>query len=219
MDGNERGDKERVEKMNDDVELTQEEKMAFQRLPREAEPSRILEERVVKALREEGILGRRVSLGSEGRMGPGASQWFRPWMAAASVAASLVLFSSGIFLGHWMGAGSATQAFIAVRDQDAAQLALSIQEAGSEYVSALAALSELRSGGPSEDSREGVVSQAALDLQQGREVALGALYGAAYELSRMAPDDADVARVLQILKERRDREDGRESGELRMVWF
>jgi hypothetical protein len=203
----------------DDLELTQEEKTAFQRLPREAEPSRILEERVVKSLREEGILGRSVSLGVKGGMGSGSSHWFRPWMAAASVAASLVLFSSGVLLGHWMGAGSTTQAFIAVRDQDAAQLALSIQEAGSDYVSALAALSELRGGGPFGGSEVGAPSQAAADFQQGHEVALGALYGAVYELARMAPEDADVARVLQILQERRAREDGRQPGEVRMMWF
>ena len=213
MNGNDEG------KPMDELELTQEEKMAFQRLPREAEPSRILEERIVKSLREEGILGRRVPIGAGEGVGSGASHWFRPWMAAASVAASLVLFSSGVFLGHWMGAGSTTQAFIAVRDQDAAQLALSIQEAGSDYVSALAALSELRVGGPLDGSPEGGPSQAAVDLRQGHEVALGALYGAAYELARMNPDDADVARVLQILEERRNREEGQEGTVRNVVWF
>ena len=42
----------------DERRLTPEEKMAFQRLPREAEASRILEERVVQALKEEGLLAR-----------------------------------------------------------------------------------------------------------------------------------------------------------------
>ena len=210
--------KDEVEPM-DDLELTEEETMAFQRLPREGEPSRILEERVVKALREEGILGRRASDGGGEVRVPGSTVWFRPWMAAASVAASLVLFASGVFLGHWMGAQTTTQAFIAVRDQDAAQLALRIQEAGSDYVSALAALSEFGAVGLSGAVPGEASAQSESGLEQGREVAMGALYGAVYELARMNPDDADVARVLQILGERKSRDEGGAGDARNMVWF
>jgi hypothetical protein len=204
-------------------ELTPEEKMAFQRLPKEAEPSRILEERVVKSLREEGILGQ--SAAPESTIRPGVQRatqratWYRPWMAAASVAASVVLFASGVVLGQWMGSQSTTQAFIQVREQDATQLALSIQEAGSAYVSALAALGALRTESR-EGERGGVEgSLVGVELQQGREVALGALYGAANELARMSPDDADVLRVLQILEERRNRDEGWGEDERNVVWF
>jgi hypothetical protein len=218
MDRNETRDEGGVQDMNDEIELTQEEKMAFQRLPREAEPSRILEERVVTALREEGILGRKAVREAPASGVQATNHWFRPWMAAASVAASLVLFSSGVFLGHWMGAGSTAQAFMAVRDQDAAQLALRIQESGSDYVAALAALGELR-GGEVEGAQGTPSSDGAPDVQQGREVALGALYAAVYELARMSPEDVDVARVLQILSAKRDRNEGR-TGEVRdVVWF
>ncbi|MBT8398237.1 MAG: hypothetical protein KJN92_14790 [Gemmatimonadetes bacterium] len=186
----------------DNHDLTPEEKMALQRLPREAEPSRILEERVVQSLREGGFLEPSAGPESGTRRAVRGSSWYRPWMAAASVAASVVLFASGVVLGQWMGARSTTQAFIQVRDQDATQLALRIQEAGSAYVSALAALGELGVGG-----------------DEGREVALGALYGAANELARMSPEDADVLRVLQILEDRRDRDDGWEAGERNVVWF
>ena len=220
--------------MRDENELTPEEEMAFQRLPREAEPSRILEERVVRSLRDEGILrggptGIEASDAgtSDGErevgLRPGAARlpgtWFRPWMAAAAVAASLALFTSGIFLGQWMGTQSTAQVFLAVREQDATQLAMTIQEAGSQYVSALAALGELRVSGSGEGARGDRPLFTAADLQQGREVAMGALYGAAYELARMSPDDADVLRVLQILDERRDREEGQPANSRNLVWF
>ncbi len=188
----------------DEYDLTPEEKMAFERLPREAEPSRILEERIVRSLREEGILGAGWARGSASRGRSAARGWYRPWMAVASIAASLVLFASGVVLGQWMGSQSTTQAFIQVREQDAAQLALSIQEAGSAYVTALAALGELRGAGiDARRARWRARPRLRPDFRQGREVALGALYGAAYELARLNPEDADVLRVLQILEERR----------------
>ena len=203
----------------DEIELTPEEEMAFQHLPREAEPSRILEERVVRSLREEGILGHGRDRVSGAGGAPGGSGWYRPRMVAASIAASLILFASGVVLGQWMGSQSTTQAFIQVREQDAAQLALSIQEAGSAYVSALAALGELRVAGSGDGTPGAGASQARIDFQRGREVALGALYGAAYELARLDPEDADVIRVLQILEERRDREEGWAGDEKNVVWF
>ena len=220
----------------DENELTPEEKMAFQRLSREAEPSRILEERVVSALRAEGILrpgseavrsgdpGHSDGVGGgvrgdSGRPSHPGGPWFRPWMAVAAVAASLALFTGGIVLGQWMGTRTTAQAFLAVREQDATQLAMTIQEAGSQYVSALAALSELRASASGERAPGGDPLFSAADLQQGREVAMGALYGAAYELARMSPDDADVLRVLQILDERRDREEGYSENPRNLVWF
>jgi hypothetical protein len=193
----------------DEFEWTPEEKMAFKGLPREAEPSRILEERVVRSLREEGILGRE----------RGRPLWIRPWMLAGSVAASLILFASGVFLGEWMGSRSTTQAFIQVREQDVTQVALRIQEAGSAYVAALAALGEFPSGSTTEEGKSGGPANAATDLQQGREVALGALYGAAYELARLDPDDGDLLRVLQILQDRRARDDGSADATRNVIWF
>jgi hypothetical protein len=218
MDRDMKNDDDRVEEMSDEFELTPEEQMAFQKLPREAQPSDLLEERIVRSLKEEGVLGRGgvgVSLTSPERR----SIWFRPWMAAAAVAASLALFTSGIFLGQMLGTRTTAQVFLAVREQDATQLAMTIQEAGSQYVAALAALSELRVSGSSQDGEEGGSVFTAADLQQGKEVAFGALYGAAYELARMSPDDGDVLRVLQILNERRDREEGYSSTARNMVWF
>jgi hypothetical protein len=227
--------------MTDEDELTPEEKMAFQRLPREAEPSRILEERIVRSLRDQGILGSGSEvvraeagsvLGGGGVGGRGAGmagtapggQWLQPWMMGAAVAASLIVFASGVFVGQRLGSQSTAQAFLAVREQDAGQLAMTIQEAGSAYVSALAALGELRAG----ELRSGLGGQSgtggnplfsASDMEQGREVALGALYGAAFELARMSPDDADVLRVLQILEDRQAREEGYGGAPRNVVWF
>jgi len=211
------------EEMADENELTPEERMAFQRLPRAAKPSDLLEERVVRSLKEEGILG--VNEGEAWSVGRGSGVpvrtrvWFRPWMAGAAVAASLVLFASGIFLGQWLGARSTTSAFLAVREQDAAQLAMTIQEAGSAYVSALAALSQMHAEGSGAGGPGGRPQFSSAEMQQGREVALGALYGAAFELARISRDDPDVLRVLQILEDRRNREDGLSGPARNLVWF
>jgi hypothetical protein len=212
---------DRVDEMSDEFELTPEEKMAFQELPRESEASDLLEERVVRSLREVGILATSGGEGGAvmGTAAPGRGLWFRPWMAAAAVAASLALFTSGIFLGQSLGTQSTAQAFLAVREQDATQLAMTIQEAGSQYVSALAALGELRIPDPNEGGNEEGVLLSADDLQQGREVALGALYGAAYELARMSPDDMDVLQILRIMEERKDREEGYAGNARNVVWF
>jgi hypothetical protein len=210
-----------VSEVSDDLELTREEKMAFQSLPREAEASDLLEERIVRSLREEGILRESgATVGEADRaLPPGRGLWIKPWMAVAVVAASLALFTSGIFLGQTLGTRSTAQAFLAVREQDAAQLAMTIQEAGSQYVSALAALSELRVADPgvSGGGESGVFSVA--DLQQGREVAMGTLYGAAYELARMSPDDVEVMTILRILEARREREEGGQGVARNVVWF
>ena len=221
MDDMKRHPEEGSEQMSGDMELTPEEKMAFQRLPREAKASDLLEDRIVRSLKDEGLLGEeggRVAVARAPEAHP-RGIWLRPWMAAAAVMAALTLFTSGLFLGQWMGTQSTAQVFLAVREQDATQLAMTIQEAGSQYVSALAALSDLRVPGEGEGVRPGDPVFTAADLQQGREVALGALYGAAYELARMSPDDMDVLQVLQILNDRREREEGGALNARNTVWF
>ena len=86
------------------------------------------------------------------------------------------------------------------------------------YVSALAAMTQLQSVELPEGSATDPGMNAVL-FQQGREAAFGALYGAANELARMSPDDADVLRVLQILEDRRGREEGWGSDDRNTVWF
>jgi hypothetical protein len=190
--------------MGDDIELTPEEKMAFDKLPREASPSRFLEERIVRALRKDGTL----------RGATDAGRRLRPWVVAvASMAASVVLFGSGLSLGQWMGARNAERVLLAVREQDNAQVAQRIQEAGSAYVTALVALEKMRAGAAAAPS-----AQAASEIRQGREAALGALYGAVIELARITPGDHHISQLLQILEERKFQETGI-VGARKTVWF
>lgn len=205
--------------MDDENELTPEERMAFQDLPRDAQPSRILEERIVKSLREEGILGDRARVPHDGTAGAERPGKLRSWVLAGSIAASLLLFASGIFVGHWMGTRSTTQAFLAVREQDATQLALRIQEAGTAYVSALVQLGSLQRTAANLSGPGQPPSRTSADVRQGTEVALGSLYAAAYELARLNPGDADVRRVLQILEDRRARDAGLGVSTLDVVQF
>jgi hypothetical protein len=109
--------------MSDHDELTDEERAAFAELPRERIPPSYLEERVVGALRHEGLIGPRWR---RARVG---------WMAAAA-AAGVALFAAGTATGQWMVAarrGAAT---------DPADQAARVQETGSAYVEAVARLSD-----------------------------------------------------------------------------
>jgi hypothetical protein len=151
--------------MSDDDELTPEEQLQFDELPREAPPSEFLWQRIVVPLRADGTLRRGVA------RPPRVRQWV---VAAASMAASVVLFGTGAFMGHWMGTRSTERALLAVREQDGAQVAQSIQEAGTAYVSALVALSELRVAAMPGSAR-GVPepsARAASEIGQGREALL-----------------------------------------------
>lgn len=191
--------------MSHDDELTSEEQEELRNVQRDAMPSAFLWERIVRPLREDGTL--RDPAARVASLPDGAGRrWLRPWVAAAaSVAASLVLFGSGTLLGHWMGTRSTEQAFLAVREQDAAHLAERVQAAGTAYVSALAALGDLRpAGGGEAGSRMPVPAPRAVsEIRQGREAALATLYGAAVELARLAPGDQDVSEVIRILEGRR----------------
>jgi hypothetical protein len=202
-------------------ELTPEEKREFDNLPRQAVPSAFLWERIVRSLREDGTLRNPAGVGVRHRPAELGGRWLRPWVvAAASIAASLLLFGSGVLLGHWMGTRSTERAFLAVREQDAAHLAQRVQETGSAYVSALAALGDLwpaagqRPGGGTDVTPARAVSE----IRRGREAAFAALYGATVELVRIAPGDPDVTLVLRVLEERRFGADRAATGR-RTVWY
>src|SRR5512134_1333353 len=68
-------------------ELTPEERTAFEALPREREPSRLVEERTVAELRERGLLRR--------ARGSGASRILRATAAAAAIAVFVGGFAAG----------------------------------------------------------------------------------------------------------------------------
>jgi len=195
----------------DEVELTPEEREGFARLTGEARPSDLLEERVVGALRSRGILGRSGRAGVQsgagpraagrgggtatsrshgrasgrpGRARPGTAWWASPWSWAAGVA----LFLGGGLVGHGIGARTTADAFLAVRQHDAA---LQVQEAGTAYVSALMALEAMQEA----DEPAGAAAGTA------REVASSTLRAAATAYSRLDPDGPLTPMLTTLLEE------------------
>jgi hypothetical protein len=182
---------------HDEAELTAEEREAFAALPRERIPPRELEDRVVGTLRSKGLLG-------QGLPRTQVAAGIRGWIVAAA-AACLALFASGVATGQWMAARSTAEVVSAVMDGDALSRALQVQQAGSEYVRALARLGDLAD------------ELGAEDLAPGREVAQAALHAAALEMGRLAPDDPTIQLVLAVLEERSRPAD---QGAVRTtVWF
>jgi hypothetical protein len=160
-------------------ELTPGERQAFDALPRVQIPPADLEDRVVQALHGRGLL-RRSARGSGGR-------GFRGWLAAAAVA-GLALFTSGVAVGQWLGGQNTRQAYRDVLGEDPLGRALAIQEAGSEYVRAVARLAELID--EADDS----------ELSPGQEAARASVHAVLLELSRLSPEDETVQLMLGILE-------------------
>lgn len=157
---------------------TPEERAALEALPRERPPSALLEERIVRDLRREGLL----RPPTPKRLSP-----LRWWAGAA--AAGVALFLAGFGVGQSRGSDRAFELVEAVREADAGQRAALVQRTGSMWVTALAGLAE---GAGDEEAQD----------EAGREVALAALRGAVAELARLHPDDGRVARIRDILEER-----------------
>jgi len=186
-----------------DDELTPSEREAFAALPRERIPPAALEERVVEALRAEELLGHGA------RRPDRRPRPFGPWMAAA-VAAGLALFASGTAFGQWTAGRGVADAVSAAleRASDPAQAATQVQEAGSEYVRAVAHLAELAG------------SDAGGDFASGTEAARVALHAAALELARLSPDDATLRLVLAVLEERAgEAADSAALAPRKTIWF
>jgi len=168
-----------------DIELTSEERAAFESLPREAASSDLLEERVVRALRSRRLLAPRRAL------------WHRGTRLVAGLAASLTLFLGGTVFGQWLAGRTSAEALSAAREirrMDADLAAVRVQQAGSAYVAALASLHQQggdrgRSGAKRNDT-----------LVQGWEAALSALRAATEELARMDPHDPRIAQALEALE-------------------
>lgn len=163
------------DELPEEMELTPAERAAFAALSREREPGRLLEERTVRSLREEGLLSkpedaRRVRF-------PAA------WMAAAA-AACIALFAGGFALGQWQGARSMGELAAGIQAETSRQAALQVQQTGSAYVSAMARLTAT-SDTASPQAR-----------QQAREVAQQILRAAADEVIRLSPDDPLASAIL-----------------------
>jgi hypothetical protein len=183
----------------DDQELSASERQAFEALPREQMPGRLLEERIVADLRARGYLG--VHHARHGG-------WNRYAIGAAVAACAVALFASGLAVGQWIGARHTASAMLAVQAQDAASSAAAVQRTGSAYVTALGALAAASSSGDS------------LDLARARETARTVLHQAANEMVRLAPDDPVSAQILQGLERARIQSAATQpGGSQRVVWF
>lgn len=188
------------------VELTVEEREAIDALPRERDPGQLLEERTVRALRQEGLLAVDPGPGSIGSPRDAEADGRSWWRPAAAIAAGIALFAGGLSVGQTLGARQTADAFHTVFEDSDARLASQVQRAGSDYVAALAALSE--AGEPT-----------AADSGQALEVALTALWAAANEIVRLAPDDPLAARILQGFQARAEHAAELRPGNQLMVEF
>ena len=161
-------------------------------LPRELQPSDLLEERTVRALRDAGILGRRRVI-------------TRAW-AAGALAASIALFSSGLALGQWSAARNAERMLVAQQNANLQQTAAIVEKAGNAYVQAMASLAE--SSQP----------RTSADALYARETALTILHQAANQMVRIAPNDPVAVNILQGLDQANTRPPERRKGR-RVIWF
>lgn len=161
------------EKLREEFELTPSEIKALEMLPRERTPKAALEDRVVGALRDRGLLlppRRRVIELTARRI-------------ATVAAAGLVLLAAGFAFGQWVGARQDVRGGFTAPETSDISIAAALQQAGSAYVVALQRFAELP------DSVDG--DQAV----QGREVALMTLYTAADQVTRLVPKN-ELARQL-----------------------
>lgn len=184
-------------------DLTDREREELDALPRESHPRDGLEQRVVAALRREGLLRHAAPL----RL-PLTPAW-----ALAAVAASLVLFAGGFALGGWMESRHTTEVLVKMHERDsqtAAAAAAAVQRTGSAYVAALTALAAFA------DTSDTPASSVA----QGREVAANALQAAASQMVRLAPEDPLAVRILQGLDRAARRDTAAADDRSRLtVWF
>lgn len=186
---------------NEHDELSAAERAALAALPRERTPSRLLEERTVRVLRERGFL----------RPAARKRRLLPPSWLAAGIAAALALFTSGVAVGQWLGTRGAADALAQIRETDStAESALHVQRAGSAYV---AALTQLVAAADSASANE---------ASQAREVALAALWAAANEIIRLAPDDPVTGQILRGFERARQEQAAGQDEELpvrQVIWF
>jgi hypothetical protein len=155
--------------MNDD--LRPNERDAFEALPRERQTPRALEERVVGALRREGLL--------HAPRGERAPWWTWRLAFAPALAAGLLLFAGGVFVGARVAPSLGTPA----REAGPA-VAADLERSGADYLSALSAY-----------SRSADTSQTG-ERARARASASRFLRLAAQEMARLDPSDPVAEAVL-----------------------
>jgi len=155
-------------------ELTPSEKEVLESLPKEKIPSAFLEERVVRALKQQGLLRSR-----EGHH----IVRITGWRIAGAVAACAVFVVCGFALGFWASGRPVYVSQTLSPGANGVPVAFSVQEAGTDYILALERLAAYSDSTRSEEAR------------QGREVALNTLYAAADQMARIVPRDV-LARCI-----------------------
>ena len=175
-------------------DLTPTERQAFAALRKMNEPSRVLEERTVHALKAQGLLR--------------TPRRFSPSWLVAAVAAGAVLYLGGLATGQWLANRQTREIVSDLQRDHTLEAAALVQRTGSAYAQAIASLASLRAPADS------------LSVSQGREVALSALYSAANELVRLTPDDPVVVRILQVMEQDKSTFDSTPSANTRrVIWF
>jgi hypothetical protein len=177
--------------MTDNHELTPKEQAELAALPRERTAGRLLEERTVKALRARGLLHERRR-----------ASWL-----VAGMAASVALFVGGFAAGQWTATREVTTSFAAAHEQTAMRAAQAVQQTGSAYVAALMALARY-----SDSTKNPGVAE-------GREAAVAALYAAASELARLAPDSPIARAIASVLADADPQLRGDQTRARNVVWF
>ena len=162
----------------DEVRLSPALRAELERLPKESEPSRGFEARLLSALRVRGLVV------------PDAPRFARhpTWMPALRLAASLAIFAAGVALGHRLGRGAGPAAEAARADLGSAQLAALVQRTGSAHVAALGDVA----------ARVGTARPEETALA--REVAMSSLRAALWQMVLLDPDDPAPARMLRELE-------------------
>lgn len=140
-------------------------------LPGELDPPRDLWPLVTSRIEDEGSRPR------NGRFG-----WTRPALRAA---AAIAIFVLGAAVGRTLGPASPDDGRYAVEDPLAA--AAEVQRAGTDYVAAVARF-------------RAVAGTSSPVADQARDVALAAVHGAAWELSRLRPGDATAREILALAR-------------------
>lgn len=179
-------------------EPTPAERAAFAALRAERMPGRLLEERTVAALREQGL----VRPAEPARPRRRAAT---PW-AAAAVAAGLALFTGGVAVGQWSAQRGTREALDRLHADNARQAAVAVERTGEAYLAALKVLA------------------ASDDTAQGRAAARAVLHAVADEMVRLSPDDAVASGILASFDRQRRQQDGPPPGTAsdstaRVVWF
>ena len=184
--------------MHDD-ELTPAERKTLDSLPRERRPSDLLEDRVVRTLRERG------SLRSAGTR----TVVMTRWRLAGAVAASVGLLLAGFILGRWSGGEEQALRPFPGPGENGLAAALELQHTGTAYVEAL------------EDLAASMASDRRPGLGQDGEVALTTLYAAVDRMARIVPREQLAAQFRLALEAEKGPETpaGADRKAEQLAWF